>query len=134
MDAIQAARELGKAIQSDARYMRVMQAQENNDRDKNLQDQIGAFNILRSQLNAEVQKDDKDTDKIKEMDTNLKAMYAKIFENENMREFSDARDEMQEMLTFVNQIVSGSAGGQDPETIEFQQSCGGDCGGCAGCS
>lgn len=134
MDAIQAARELGKAIQADGRYIRVMRAQENNNRDTVLQEAIGAFNLMRSELNAEVQKKDKDAERIKEMDAELKAKYKEIFDNENMREFSGARDEFQEMLTFINQIINGSAGGQDPETIEFQQSCGGDCGGCSGCS
>lgn len=134
MDAIQTARALGKAIQQDPRYLRLMQAQDNNDADKGLQEAIGAFNLLRGQLNAEVQKQEKDTEKIKEMDTDLKAMYQTIFANENMAEFTRARGEMEEMLTFINQIISGAAGGENPDTIEFQQNCGGDCGGCSGCS
>lgn len=134
MDVILAARELGKAIQADERYIRVMNAQENNDKDTGLQAEITAFNTLRTQLNTELQKEDKDQAAVKNMDAELKSMYKKIFENENMIEFSKARAEMQDMITFVNQIITGSAGGQDPEKIEFQSSCGGDCGGCSGCN
>lgn len=134
MDTIQAARDLGKALQQDPRYMRIMQAQENNDNDTALQELIGSFNLLRNDLNSEVQKEDKDTERIKRMDADLKSQYQRIFENEHMQEFTEARNEFQNLLTFVNQIINGSANGQDPATIEFQESCGGDCGGCSGCS
>lgn len=133
MDAILAARQLGRAIQRDSRYLRVMRAQAENDGDAALQEDIGAFNALREDLNAEVQKKEKDTVRIKEMDAELKAMYGRIFENEHMKEFAAAREEFQQMLTFVNQIINGAASGRDPDGIEFQEACGGDCGGCAGC-
>lgn len=134
MEAIQAARELGRAIQKDARYIRIIAAQENNDKDAELQRDIGTFNGMRGQLNDEVQKEEKDTDKIKQMDADLKALYQKIFDNKHMQEFTEARNDFQEMLTFINQIISGSASGENPDTIELQANCGGDCGGCSGCS
>lgn len=133
-DAIQVARELGKAIQQDPRYIRMMTAQKANDQDDDLQDQITKFNMLRNQLNQEVQKEEKDTDTIKEMDAEIKELYRDIFANENMLEFTESRNEIQEMVTYINQIITGSVGGEDPDTILFQQSCGGDCGGCSGCS
>lgn len=133
MDVIKAARELGKAIQSDDRYKRMSVAQRNNDADKELQDMIGSFNMKRAQLNAEVQKSDKDTEKIKEMDAEIKAAYANIFENENMIEYTNSKREMEEMINHINAIVSGSTSGQDPDEIDPFASCGGDCGGCAGC-
>lgn len=134
MDAIQAARDLGKAIQTDERYLRIRKAQERSDSDTELQKAIEGFNQLRAELNGEIQKEDKDTERIKEMDADLKAMYRDIFDNANMQEFTAARDEFQQMLTFVNQIINGSASGEDPAFIQFQDSCGGDCGGCSGCS
>lgn len=133
MDAIQAARELGKAIQQDTRYIRLGTAQKANDADSGLQEMINSFNLLRGQLNSEVQKQEKDTERIKELDAEVKETYRLIFENENMKEFTAAREDFQSMLAFVNQIVTGSAGGENPDAIEFQQSCGGDCGGCSGC-
>lgn len=134
MDAIQAARELGKAIQRDKRYHRISEAQQNSDADQELQKDIEEFNEMRGRLNTEVQKKEKDSDKIKEMDAELKTKYNRIYANQNMREYNAARNEFQELLTFINQIVNGSANGENPDTIEFQAACGGDCGGCAGCS
>lgn len=134
IDAIQAARELGKAIQQDPRYIRLSTAQKANDDDNALQEQIGRFNVLRGQLNQEVQKEKKDTETIKEMDAEIKELYRDIFDNANMQEFTEARNDIQQMVTFINQIITGSVGGEDPDAIEFQESCGGDCGGCSGCS
>lgn len=134
MDVIKIARELGKAIQADERYIRIMEAQAKSDSDKGLQDEIGAFNLKRTQLNEELKKSDKDAEKLKEMDAELKGMYAKIFENPNMIEFSEAKAGMDEMIGQVNKVIGGSASGEDPDTIDPSASdCGGDCGGCAGC-
>lgn len=133
MDVIKIARELGKAIQADERYQKFAEAQQKNDSDKELQEAIGEFNLKRAQLNAEVHKTDKDTEKIKEMDAELKAMYAKIFENKNMIEYTNAKKEIEEIINHVNAIISGSVSGQDPDGIDPVSACAGDCGGCAGC-
>lgn len=136
MDVIQAARELGKALQADDRFIRVQLAQQKSDEDQELQAAIAVFNKKRTELNTEVQKDNKDQAKIQEMDAQLKSMYQDIFQNENMSNYSLVREEFQDVMNFVNQIISGSANGQDPDTIEYEDasSCGGDCGGCSGCS
>jgi len=134
MDVISAARELGKAIQADERYTRLTIAQEKNDADKALQDAIGAFNLQRTQLNAEVQKAEKDTERIKELDAELKEMYQKIFENANMKEFTAAKSGMEEMIGHINVIISGSASGQNPDGIDpFASNCGSGCSSCSGC-
>ena len=134
MDVITAARALGRAMQADERYKNIIKAQARNDADKALQDGISAFNMKRAQLNAELQKQEKDTTFIKELDAELKEMYGKIFENPNMKAYSLAKAGMQEMIDQVNKIIGDSAAGEDPDTIDpTPVSCGGDCGGCAGC-
>jgi cell fate (sporulation/competence/biofilm development) regulator YlbF (YheA/YmcA/DUF963 family) len=134
MDVITAARALGRAMQADERFKNIIKAQANNDADKALQDEISAFNMKRTQLNAELQKQEKDTEIIKELDAELKDMYAKIFENPNMKAYSQAKAGMQEMIDQVNKIIGDSAAGEDPDSIDPTAiSCGGDCGGCAGC-
>ena len=63
MDIIKMARELGKAIQEDDRYLALRLATQSNDEDQALQDMIGEFNLKRVSLNQEVQKADKDQEK-----------------------------------------------------------------------
>ena len=133
MDSIQAARELGKAIQEDGRFIKMMAAQQKSDEDTGLQDMIAQFNQTRVDLNREIQKPDKDQEKVSSMDAEMKDLYQQIFMNEHMAAFTAARNDMEQMMTFVNQIITGSAQGLDPETIEYQESCGGDCSGCSGC-
>ena len=71
MDVIQMARELGKLIQADERYKAYESAKEINDKDEKLQELIGQFNIKRVELNTEMTKDDKDTEKIKTLDEEI---------------------------------------------------------------
>ena len=62
MDVIAKARELGKAIQQDERFIRYAKARLANDDDKELQDAIGEFNLVRMELDREVNSDEKNDD------------------------------------------------------------------------
>ena len=64
MDVIEMTRKLGQAIQEDERYKAYMEACSINDTDVEIQNKIGEFNQLRSQLSVEMQKPDKDGEKI----------------------------------------------------------------------
>ena len=50
MDVIKSVRELGKAIQQDARFIRYAKARLENDNNEELQSAIGKFNITRMEL------------------------------------------------------------------------------------
>jgi cell fate (sporulation/competence/biofilm development) regulator YlbF (YheA/YmcA/DUF963 family) len=132
---IDCARQLGKAMQADERYIRFMAAQQQNDEDEALQALIANFTAKRDELGAETHKEDRDGARISELTSQVKDMYAQIFANENMRSYSSASEDFQKMMTFVTQIISGSQSGLDPDAIEFQTSgCGGGGGGCSsGC-
>lgn len=134
MDVIGIARELGKAIQQDDRYEAYMLATKNNDADKTLQDMIEKFNMLRVDINREVSKAEKDQDKLSRLDAEFKDLYKRIMETPNMIAYNAAKGELDALIQFVNQIVLGSANGQDPDSIEQASGCSGSCGSCGGCS
>ena len=134
MDVIQNARQLGKAIQEDERYLKLKLASEQRDADKELQEMIEKFNSERAQLNLEMRKPERDSAKIEEMNTSLGGLYNVIFQNENMKNYAGARDEMNKMIGFVNQIITGAADGKNPFAIEFEDNCGGGCSSCSGCA
>jgi len=133
MDIITLAREIGKAIQADSKYLRLEKAKRKNDEDKQLQDLIGEFNLKRIEIQQEVQKADRNQEKLNELDKKVKDLYLKIMSNENMVEFNEAKKDIDQLLNFVNQIIVGSVNGQDPDSIEEQSSCGGSCSSCSGC-
>lgn len=134
MDTIKIARELGKAIQQDESFLKLVLAQQANDEDAELQKLIGDFNLKRVDLNTEISKDDKDQDKITSLNDELRELYAKVMGNANMNAYNDAKGKVDELVEFVMQILRGSVNGEDPETIEKQAAgCSGGCDSCSGC-
>ena len=133
MDIIAMARELGKAIQQDERYKRIDAAKTANDKDEELQQLIQKFNMKRSELSVEMAQENKNPEKLNQLDRELKAVYQEVMQNPNMAEFNAAKVEVDDMMNSISPILYGAVNGEDPDPIEPQQSCGGDCAGCAGC-
>ena len=78
MDIISLAREMGKEIQKDQRYLSMQLAKQNSDDDQELQNMIGEFNLKRMAINNETQKEEQDNDKMQALNQELRAVYAKI--------------------------------------------------------
>ena len=133
MDIIAMARELGKAIQQDERYKRIDAAKKANDADSVLQDLIVKFNMKRSELSTEMAQENKDPEKLNALDKELKELYSEVMANENMVEFNAAKVEVDTMMNFISEILYGSVNGENPDTIEMQTGCGGNCASCGGC-
>ena len=136
MNPIQAARELGKAIQADERFNAYLKAKEVNDSDTALQELIGKFNLQRENLTLEASKNEpeKNQSKIDSLNTEMRETYSEIMSNENMRNFSAVKSEVDQMVSYVNQIIAMCCEGMDPDTCEPKNvGCGGGCGSCGGC-
>lgn len=134
MDVIELAREIGKEIQKDDRYLKMQLAIQNTDKDTVLQDLIGQYNLKRMSLDTEVQKPDSDQEKVQAFSQELRGLYAKIMENPSMAVYQQAKGELDHLLQRVQAIVTQSANGEDPETTDYvESSCGGNCSSCGGC-
>jgi cell fate (sporulation/competence/biofilm development) regulator YlbF (YheA/YmcA/DUF963 family) len=135
MTVIEQARELGKAIQTDERYIRYMKASEINDTDTEIQNRIGEFNLKRSELSEAMRTPDKDADKLTTLDKEIREMYDEIMAMPKMVEFNEAKAEMDKLLDSINFIVSMAANGEDPMTCPEQapHGCSGSCSTCGGC-
>lgn len=130
MDVIEKAKELGIALMEDERVKRYQTAKATNDADKELQDLIGEFNLKKLQLNNEFNKqpEDQSKEKIKEFDTQLREVYAKIMATAPMAEFTEAKKDVDELMEHINSILSLSVTGE-----AAGGSCAGDCSSCGGC-
>lgn len=134
MDIINLAREIGKEIQKDERYLNMRIAQQNADEDKELQDMIGQFNLKRIAINTEAQDESNDPQRMQVLNQELRAVYEQIMKNPRMDAYNEAKNEFDALLKRVNAIISLSADGEDPETADYEESsCGGNCGSCGGC-
>lgn len=132
MTVIEATRQLGAAIQQDPAYINFAQIADKNEKNETLQNLIGEFNIKRMNLNNEVQKEDKDDNKVKELNEELRACYETIMKNEDMIAYNNAKEELDAVVNNINSIISLCLDGQDPATCE-PSSCSSDCSSCAGC-
>lgn len=135
MNVIEAARELGKALQADPRYTAYEAAKLANDKDEALQQNIRDFHVKRMELNTEMGRENKDTDKITALNNELNTLYTAVASNPKMMAFENAKAEMDGILESINYIVTAAANGEDPMTCPetAPHSCGGSCASCSGC-
>ena len=106
MDVIKEARNLGKAIQSDPRFLRYAKARLANDDNSELQDAIGNFNLVRMELDREANSETKSDDKIKELNEKLRGIYSEIMSSPSMVEYNTAKADLDTMMNEINTIIS----------------------------
>ena len=132
MDVIELTRKLGAAIQDTDEYKRFMAAKEANDNDKALQQQIGDFNLLKMQLDAEYEKEEKDEAKLLEINEKIVSLYNTIIEGKAMSEYNAAYEAYRALTDKISNILLMCENGEDPATCE-PSSCSGNCSSCGGC-
>ncbi|MBQ7107023.1 MAG: YlbF family regulator [Clostridia bacterium] len=132
MDVMTAVRQLGAAIQEDEAYARFHQVIKENDENKELQEKIGEFNILRMNLDNELSLEEKNEEKIKEMNEKLRALYGEVMAHPAMVAYNEAKQGLDKLLNDVNNIITMCVQGADPATCE-PSACTGSCSTCGGC-
>lgn len=134
MDVIKLTRELGKAIQEDDNYKLFTAAKEKADSDAGLQDLIGKFNLKRMDMSNAVSSQEPNQEKLEALDKELKELYDTVMKNPTMIEFNATKKAVDNMMNFINQILTASINGEDPFTVEeATHECSGSCGSCGGC-
>lgn len=133
MDLIALTRQLGHAIQEEKAYKDLRTAQTAADNDKELQDLIGEFNLKRMAINNEACKEERDEEKLRSLNEEMRSSYTKIMQNENMIAYNDAKTALDTLMQRVMAIITQSAEGEDPDTTDFSPSCTHDCSTCGGC-
>lgn len=132
---VEMAIDLACQLQEDLRYLALRAAQEAADADEGLQKLIGDFNLKRIAINAEETKDEaeKDAEKLRDLNTELRTVYASIMENEHMIAYNDAKTALDGLVGRINAAISLAVQGQDPHIAADEASCSGDCSTCGGC-
>ena len=133
MDIIEMTRNLGMEIQKDKRYQILENARRLNDADEELQKQIGDFNLARIDLNNEVSKSDKDAGRIAQLNEKVQSIYTDIMNNESMQAYNEAKSDVDQMMQYINAILTTAVNGGDPMTVQEPSSCSGSCSSCSGC-
>ncbi len=133
MDMIELARDFGRELQKDERYLAFDAARVASDADEELQALIGEFNLKRMAINNEAQKDEQDEEKIKTLNEELRSAYNRIMANDNMMRYNETKQELDQFVQRLLTIISMCAEGEDPSTADYNPSCTHDCSTCGGC-
>lgn len=130
---LELAKELGHAIQADDRFVRVQMAQAAADEDEALQALIGEFNLKRMAINAEAAKGDaQDEAKMRTLNEELRAVYARVMANESMAAYNEAKTELDKVTNAIGAILNMAAQGLNPDDYD-EHACSGNCSSCGGC-
>lgn len=134
-DAITMFKEAAVQLQKEAEYLALVGTLERNDADEELQKLIGDFNLARIDLNSELSKSaDKDQAKVDQLNAKVTELYDVIMNNESMQAYNEAKNEMEQVINYVNAIVNTAVNGGDPMTVEAPAAgCSGSCSSCSGC-
>ena len=134
MTVIEAARELGKSIQADERYLILKAAKEANDKDDALNALIGKLNLIQMSYQVEAE-GEANEEKMNQYDKEFREVYTEVMLNENMKKYEEARQDVDDMMNYVMQLLSMVVNGEDPATCDpaAQASCSGSCSTCGGC-
>lgn len=130
---LELSREIGHLIQNEDCYKDYVAAKKANDSDEDLQKWIGEFNIIKLSLDSELSKEEKDEAKLKSINEDMRKIYSNIMANESMQKFQSAKMALDKLVAGVYNVVSGAAGGLNPDDLTLDDSCSGDCSSCGGC-
>lgn len=130
-----ALRELGKEIQADPRFEALQKAAKVNDADENLQSQMQEMQLITLKYQQEAEKgEEASQERIAELQQEYQDLYTKVMDGENMKNYSAAATEMEQMAQYISQMIGLFFDGQDPATCEIPASdCTHDCCTCGGC-
>ena len=135
MDIIDLARNFGKEIQKTEEYLELMHAKHNNDNDRELNDLIGKFNLLKFDIQRLLSDNNDQQERINEKNSELSDIYEKIMKNENMIAFNKASENMNVVMNKINSILMAAVNGEDPMSFSeiSNLGCNGSCDGCSKC-
>ncbi len=134
MDVIKAARNLGAAIQEDERFVEYARTKLALDSNEELQDLVGKFNVARMNIERLGEQEERDEEKFREANLELREIYDSIMSNETMKAYNDAKLGVDKMIADAMAIIQMCSEGADPETCEIPEGgCTGSCSTCAGC-
>ena len=128
-------RELGKEMQADPRFAALQTAAKANDGDEALQQQMQEMQLITLKYQQEAEKGEESSqERIAELQAEYQDLYTKIMEGENMKNYSAAAAEMEQMAQYISGMIGLFFDGQDPATCELPaENCTHDCCTCGGC-
>lgn len=135
MDIIELTRQLGAEIQKDARYQKFAAAKAASEKDPEVQDMMAKIDEIRNAYQAEAMNATPDEKTLQKLDKDFQNIYTAVMMTESMQAYEESRQEIDNMMNYLMQILYLCVNGEDPATCEPpQEDCGGECSSCSGCN
>jgi cell fate (sporulation/competence/biofilm development) regulator YlbF (YheA/YmcA/DUF963 family) len=136
-EVIKAARALGRAIQADERYTEYHAQRAKNDEDLELNGLLGKLSILQTSYQNESEKETPDQERLEKWDEDFRRIYGEIMLNANMRAYGEKKQALDDLMSYIMNLLTLCVNGEDPETAEpkprTEGACTGSCSTCGGC-
>ncbi|MBQ6897079.1 MAG: YlbF family regulator [Oscillospiraceae bacterium] len=133
-DFITEFKKLCAQLQKEDVLVYLAQAKAMVDKDQELQEMIGKFNLAKYNLNAEMMNPEADDEKLNKLDLELNTLYEEIMANETMVAYNDAAADVDHLTKHIQAIITTTVNGGDPMTVELPEGgCTGSCSSCSGC-
>ncbi len=127
MEVMELAAALGKKIKEDERIIALNKAQEEYEKDGQLQTLMVEYNAQSTALTEEYKKAEKDAEFIKNIERRINELYHEITENPKMLAYQAAQEAVNEFMNEVNSEITYNITGERPCTHDCS-TCGGSCG------
>ena len=118
MDCIDLFKRAAMALQTDSRYLAMDQARKMNDKDEELQNLIGEFNLARMDLNNEIGKTERSDARIAELNEKVNDLYGKIMADDGMVAYNEAKRDCEALVNYIDAIINTAMNGGDPMTVQ----------------
>ena len=89
-------------------------------------------NLRQAAINLYKGAAEKDGEKLKKLDAELRDVYARIMQNEHMAAYNAAKTELDKVTNAISGMIAMAMQGEDPAAYQ-EHSCSGSCSGCSGC-
>mgnify|MGYP004639752771 FL=1 len=135
MTCIEMFKKAAVAMQTDERYIELDAARRANDADEELQNLIGDFNLARMDLNNELSMDERNDERISELNEKINQTYTQVMNHPGMKRYNEAKAAAEQLVNHSDAIINTALNGGDPMPVEAPAAggCSGSCSSCSGC-
>ncbi len=127
MEIFELAAELGKKLKDDSRLVELEAAKKAYEEDRQLQKYMVEYDVQQRAIQAEVSREDRDSDMIAAIQKRIDELYRLIANHPTFMELNRTQSVVNELMNSVNQTIMTQITGEEPS------GCTHNCRTCSGC-
>ena len=127
MTIFELAAELGKALKEDEKLVRLENAKQAYQSDKDLQKKLVEYEVQQKALQGGITREERDTLFIDTIQKRIDTLYREIMEHPVFAELNEAQSDVNELMNAVNNTITFHITGEVPSCTHDCSTCGGGC-------